>query len=56
MNDHLFMRELSIPFIVCVFRERLSVCVCPFVPSGFEGGMLDLIVLIPDHRLSFYFS
>ena len=24
-------------------------------PFGFEGGMLDLIVLAPDHCLSFYF-
>ena len=23
---------------------------------GFEGRMLDLIVLVPDHRLSFYFG
>ena len=29
-----------------VFRECLS--------TGFEGGMWDLIVLIPDHCLSIY--
>ena len=25
-------------------------------PFGVEGGMLDVIVLIPDHRISIYFS
>ena len=28
---------------------------CPSVPFGIEGGMLDVIVLIPDHCLSIYF-
>ena len=31
------------------------VCVCASFPFGFEGGMWDLIVLVPDHCLSFYF-
>ena len=30
-------------------------CVCPSFPFGIEGGMWDLIVLIPDHCLSIYF-
>ena len=25
-------------------------------PYGFEGGVWDLIIFIPDHRLSFYFD
>ena len=25
-------------------------------PFGVEGGMLDLIALVPDHCLSFYFG
>ena len=37
-----------------VFHERLSVCAS--FPFDFEGGMRDLIVLIPDHCLSTYFS
>ena len=49
MNDHLFGKELFIRFTVHVLRERLSICVCPSFPFGFEGGMWDLIVLIPDH-------
>ena len=28
---------------------------CPSFPFGFEGGMWDLIVLIPDHCLSNFF-
>ena len=30
-------------------------CVSIF-PFGFDGGMLILIVLIPDHRLSIFFK
>ena len=26
-------------------------CVCPSFPFGFEGGMWDLVVLIPDDCL-----
>ena len=40
------------------FRKRLSVCVCASFPFGFEGGMwdLNLIVLVPDHGISIYFT
>ena len=38
---------LSCPFINCV---------CASLPFGFAGGMWGLIVLVPDHCLSFYFS
>ena len=46
---------------VCVLRWCLSVsecifCECFFFPFGFEGGMWDLIALVPDHCLSFYFA
>ena len=30
-------------------------CVCPSFSFGIEGGMWDVIVLIPDHCLSIYF-
>ena len=30
--------------------------VCPSFPIGFEGRIWDLIVLIPDHCLSIYFT
>ena len=29
------------------------VCVCASFPFGFEGGMWDLIVVVPDHCLFF---
>ena len=51
-------KEVFIRFSVPVFRE-LSVCVRVLLsvlfsfPFGFEGGMLDLIILIPDHCLLF---
>ena len=38
-----------------VFRERLSVSVCCSFPFGFEDGVWDLIILIPDHCLSISF-
>ena len=38
-----------------VFRECLSVYAFASFPYGFEGGMWDMIIFIPDHRLSFYF-
>ena len=28
---------------------------CSSFPFGFEGGICDLVVLIPDHCLSIYF-
>ena len=36
-----------------VFHERLSICVYVSFPFGIEGGIWDLIVLVPDHCLSF---
>ena len=34
----------------------LLTCVCSSFPFGFEGGMLDLIVLVPDHCFSIFFA
>ena len=53
--DDLFGKELFFRFTVLVFREHLSICVCSF-PFGFEDGMWDLTVLIPDYCLFFYTS
>ena len=39
-----------------VLRECLPIFVCASVRFGFDGGMWDLNVLVPDHCLSFYFS
>ena len=38
-----FLKALFIPFTVFVFHERLSMCVCAFVPYV----LLGLIVLVP---------
>ena len=56
LNDHLFGNELSIPFSASAFRKLPSIFVFSYFPFGFEGRMLDLIVSVPDHCLSFYFS
>ena len=42
-------------FIVRVFLEFPSVSVCVSFPFGFEGGMLDLIVLFPVFAFLFTF-
>ena len=38
------------------FRKLSSIYVFSYFPFGFEGRIWDLIVSIPDHCLSFYFS
>ena len=35
--------------------QILSNFMCPSLPFGIEGEMWDVIVLIPDHCLSFYY-
>ena len=56
MNDHLFGKELFILFTASAFRKPLSVYVFSYFPFGFKGRVWDLIVTVPDHCLSFYFS
>ena len=52
---HLFGKELFIRFTASAFRKLPSIYVFSYFPFGFEGRMWDLIVSVPDHRLSFYF-
>ena len=56
LNDHLSGKELFIRFTERAFRKLLSVFVFSDFPFGFEGRIWDLIVSVPDHCLSFYFS
>ena len=56
LNDHLFGRELFIRFAARAFRGLPSVYVFSYFSFGFEGRMWDLIVSVPDHCLSFYFT
>ena len=43
-------------FTASASRKLLSVYVFSDFPFGFEGRIWDLIVSVPDHCLSFYFS
>ena len=38
------------------FSKLSSIYVFSYFPFGFEGRIWDLIVSVPDHCLSFYFS
>ena len=40
----------------CAFRKLPSIYVFSYFPFGFEGRIWDLILSVPDHCLSFYFS
>ena len=51
-----FGKELFIRFTASAFCKLLSIYVFSYFPFGFEGRMWDLIVSVPDHCLSFYFS
>ena len=56
LNDHLFGKELFIRFTASAFRKLRSIYVFSYFPFGFEGRMWGLIVSVPDHCLSFYFT
>ena len=56
LNDHLFGKELFILFAAGAFRKLSSIYVFSYFPFGFEGRMWNLIVSVPDHCLSFYFT
>ena len=55
-SDHLFGKELFIRFTASAFRKLPSIYVLSYFPFGLEGWMWDLIVSVPDHCLSFYFT
>ena len=46
-----YLGKLFIQFTVCALCGRLSACECASFPFGFEGGMWDTIVLLPDYCL-----
>ena len=54
--DHLFGKELFILFAASALRKLSSIYVFSYFPFGFEGRIWDLIVSVPDHCLSFYFT
>ena len=55
-STSIFGKELFILFAASAFRKLLSIYVFSYFPFGFEGRIWDLIVSVPDHCLSFYFS
>ena len=43
--------------VLCMsFVNAYQSVVCSSLPFRFDGGMWDLIVLIPEHAISIYFS
>ena len=40
---------------LCVSFVSVYLCVCASFSFDFEGGLWDLIVLVPDHCLSFFY-
>ena len=56
LNDHLLGKELYIQFNMHVFCECLSICMlCMCFPFLCEGAMFDLILVVPNQCLSFFF-
>ena len=51
-----YLGEMFIRFTASAFRKLLSIYVFSYFTFGFEGRMWDLIVSVPDHCLSFYFT
>ena len=47
---------MFILFAASAFRKLSSIYVFSYFPFGFEGRIWDLIVSVPDHCLSFYFT
>ena len=56
LGDRLFGKGLFVRFAAGAFRGLPSIYVFSYFPFGFEGRILDLIVSVPDHCLSFYFD
>ena len=49
-------KSCSFCFAASAFRKLSSIYVFNYFPFGFEGRIWDLIVSVPDHCLSFYFT
>ena len=56
LSDHRFGKELFIRSAASAFCVLLSAYVFSYFTFGFDGRMWDLIVSVPDHCLSFYFT
>ena len=49
-------KDLFFGFFCMSFINILSICVFTSFTFGLEGEIWDLLVIIPDHWLSFYFD
>ena len=49
-------RAVHSVYCACLSWAFVKFCVCPSFPFGIEGRMWVVIVLIPDHYLSIYFT
>ena len=50
------MTSLSDVKQASAFRKLSSIYAFSYFPFGFKGRIWDLIVSVPDHCLSFYFT
>ena len=49
-------KELFLWCTASTFRKLLSIYLFSYFRFGFDGRIWDLIVSVPDHCLSFYFT
>ena len=49
-------RAVHSVYCACLSLTFITCCMCPSFPFGIGVGMWDVIVLIPDHCLSIYFT
>ena len=58
IKSQLTVWERAVHSVYCVYLSWAFITfrVCPFFPFRIEGRMWDVIVLIPDHCLSIYFT
>ena len=47
-------KSCSFSLLCVAFLNVFELCVCASFPFGYEGGMWDLILLIPDYCLCLY--
>ena len=49
-------KSCSFGFMWLSFVNFFLICMCASFPFGFEGWMIDVIVLVPDFCLSIYLT
>lgn len=49
-------KSCSFGSLLIISRTLINFCVCPSFPFGFQSGMWNFIILIPDHWLSIYLT